>query len=200
MTVYNLPDQRSKEWYSSPLYPAVFDLDGRMGKTSAAIAALQAAVIAAQAAADAANAVKPYWHGYLATDASIATGATFIVTTWTQDATVGGFSYSAGILTLPATPVGRWRVTAVLGFNPNATGGRLSQVYPGASSGSPLITGGASGNANRTATAIAVKTIPLAASAVIRVQGFQDSGATIAAGGSAGKNISYFQVEYVGPN
>jgi hypothetical protein len=42
MTRYNLPDPGSQQWYSSPLYPAVADLDRRIGKGSADLSALLA--------------------------------------------------------------------------------------------------------------------------------------------------------------
>jgi hypothetical protein len=41
MTRYNLPDPGSQQWYSSPLFPAVADLDRRIGKGSVDLSALQ---------------------------------------------------------------------------------------------------------------------------------------------------------------
>ena len=216
MTRYNLPDQGSQEWYSSPLYPAVADLDRRIGvgddtttSIAAQIAALQAAVIAAQAdadaaqaAADAANAVKPYWYGYLASSVTLADNTNTLITTWTQDTTSGGFFYSAGILTLPAL-AGRYRVNATLFFDPSSnTGGRLSQVYPGSTGGNPLISGGTAGSTglnNKGQNAIALRSIPFAAGAQIRVIGYQSAAGTLNIQGSATKNLSIWQVEYLGP-
>lgn len=213
MTRYNLPDKGSQEWYSSPLYPAVADLDQRVGvgdntdtSLAAQIAALQAAVATAQATADAAvaaaNAVKPYWYGYLAANVSTSDTVNTLITQWTVDSTVGGFTYSAGILTLPAL-AGRYRVTATLFFDPSSnTGGRLSQVYPGATGGNPLITGGTAGSTganNKGQSAIAQKTIPLVAGQQIRVLSYQSAGGTLAVSGAATKNLSIWQVEYVGP-
>ena len=202
MITYNLPDRGSKEWYSSPLYPAVADLDRRMGKGSTDITALQAAVAAAQASADAANAVKPYWHGYLAANVTLGTtGSNQDITTWTPDITSGGFLYSAGNLTLPVI-TGRWRITAVLAFDPNATtaGGRLCQIYPGTAGGNPLITGGATANAYRLVSPVAIKSLPLTSGFQFRVSAFQDSGVnTITVSGSVNKNVSYLQAEYLGP-
>lgn len=226
MTRYNLPDQGSQEWYSSPLFPAVADLDRRVGDSTdtstslaAQIAALQTAVTTAQAAADAAAAaaaaaqttanagvaVKPYWFGYLATTASIPAGLSNTLITWTQDAVSGGFFYSAGVLTLPAL-TGRYRVTAVLYWDKSsAVGGRLCQVYSGSTGGSPLISGGTTGNTTGTTgdnrsgqSAIAHKTLQLSASAQIRVLAAQ--GADGGLGVLAGINLSYFQVEYLGVN
>lgn len=202
MTRYNLPDERSKEWYSSPLYPAVADLDRRVGKGSTDISALQTAVAAAQAAADAANAVKPYWYGYLGADVSLADNTNVLITTWTQDSTFGGFAYSAGVLTFPAL-AGRYSVLATLFYDPSSNvGGRLTQVFSGAVSGNPLISGGTAGSTganNKGQSAIASKEIPFAASAQIRVLGYQSAGGTLNAQGSANKNLSFWQVRYIGP-
>jgi hypothetical protein len=223
MTRYNLPDQGSQEWYSSPLYPAVADLDRRIGDTkdtstslAAQVAALQAAVTAAQAdadaaqaaaaaaqaSADAANATKPYWYGYLASNVTLSDNTNTLITTWTQDTTSGGFFYSAGILTLPAL-AGRYRVNATLFFDPSSnTGGRLSQVYSGSTGGNPIISGGTAGSTganNKGQSAIAHKSIPFAAGAQIRVIGYQSAGGTLQVQGASTKNLSYFQVEYLGP-
>lgn len=213
MTRYNLPDQGSQEWYSSPLYPAVADLDRRVGvgddtDTSLAtqIASLQAAVVAAQATANAAiaaaNAVKPYWYGYLAANVSTSDTVNTFITQWTQDTTNGGFAYSAGVLTLPPL-AGRYNINATLFFDASSnTGGRLSQVYPGATGGNPMISGGASGSTganNKGQSAIAHKTVPLAAGAQIRVLSYQSAGGSLAVTGAATKNLSFWQVEYVGP-
>jgi hypothetical protein len=218
MTRYNLPDKGSQEWYSSPLYPAVADLDSRLGSggdtstsLAAQVTALQLAVVAAQAAADAAqasanaaNAVKPYWSGYLAANVTTSDTVNTLITTWTEDATSGGFVYAAGVLTLPAL-TGRWDINATLFWDPSSTtGGRLCQVYPGASGGNPLISGGTTGNAGTTdrkgVSAIAHKDLPLAAGSQIRVLGFQSAGGTLAISGATTKNLSYWQVRYVGPN
>lgn len=213
MTRYNLPDKGSQEWYSSPLYPAVADIDRRIGvgtdtssSLAAQIAALQTAVAAAQASADAANAVKPYWHGYLAANVSLGNDTNTLVAPWTQDVVSGDYFYSAGVLTLPNL-TGRYRVTAQLFFDKSSNvGGRLTHVYPGSSGGNPLVTGGTSGNAaggldNRQGqSALAIKTLPLSGGSQIRVIGYQGSGGSLNIIGSANKNLSYWQVEYVGPN
>jgi hypothetical protein len=174
MTTYNLPDKGSLQWYSSPLYPAVDDLDRRVGlsekhdaKDSTDIAALQAAVIAAQASAtaanaaaataqaaavaaqttaNAANAVKPYWYAYLGANVTLANDTSTLLTGWTVDSTFGGFFFSAGVLTLPNV-AGRYRVNATLFYEASSnTGGRLCQVFSGSVSNTLLITGGTSGN------------------------------------------------------
>jgi hypothetical protein len=213
MTTYNLPDKGSQEWYSSPLYPAVADLDRRVGlgdatdtSMAAQIVALQAAVAAAQASANAAiaaaNAVKPYWYGYLAANVSTSDTVNTLITQWTQDTTNGGFTYSAGVLTLPPL-AGRYNINATLFFDvSNNTGGRLSQVYPGATGGNPMISGGTSGSVganNKGQSAIAQKTVPMPAGGQIRVLSYQSSGGALAVAGAAGKNVSFWQVEYVGP-
>lgn len=216
MTRYNLPDQGSQEWYSSPLYPAVADLDRRIGvgddtttSIAAQIAALQAAVTAAQAdadaaqtAADAANAVKPYWYGYLAASVSLTDNTTTLLTTWTQDTTFGGFFYSAGILTLPSL-AGRYSVNATLFFDPSSnTGGRLSQVFSGSTGGNPIVSGGTAGSVganNKGQSAIALKEIPFAAGAQIRVIAYQSAGGFLNVQGAATKNLSFWQVRYIGP-
>lgn len=221
---YNLPDVGSQEWYSSPLYPAVADLSRRIGDTTdtstslaAQIAALQTAVTTAQSAANAAqtsantaqtaannaqttanaaNAVKPYWFGYLTASTSIPNASNTVIN-WTQDATFGGITYSAGVIMVPTT--GRYRITAVLAYDASSTtGGRLTQVYSGSTGGSPMITGGTTGNASRLGSAVAIKTLQLSATAQFRVQAFQDAGGPIAVVG--GVNNTYFQVEYLGAN
>lgn len=216
MTRYNLPDKGSQEWYSSPLYPAVADLDMRLGISGdsssslaaqvvalqTAVATAQAAANAAQASANAANATKPYWYGYLAANVSTADTVNTLITTWTQDTTSGGFAYAAGVLTLPPL-AGRYTINATLYFDASSNvGGRLSQVYPGATGGNPLITGGASGSTganNKGQSAIAHKSIPFAASAQIRVLAYQSAGGSLGVVGAATKNFSFWQVEYVGP-
>jgi hypothetical protein len=223
MTRYNLPDQGSQEWYSSPLYPAVADLDRRIGigddtdtSLAAQVAAAQADADAAQATADsavaaaaaaqttanAANAVKPYWFGYLATDQSTATWSALNLINWTQDSTAGGFAYSAGVLTMPAL-TGRYRVTAAVYFDISATTGiRLCQVYSGASGGSPIITNVAynvvAGTQRSGCTSAVSKTLQFGAGAQIRVLASQDAGGNLLA--KAGANLTYFQVEYLGAN
>lgn len=71
MTKYNLPDEGSKQWHDSPLFPAVADLDKRVVRTerrgllneddiaaaAELAAAAQAAALAAMAAAEAAQAI-----------------------------------------------------------------------------------------------------------------------------------------------
>lgn len=223
---YNLPDVGSQEWYSSPLYSAVADLSQRIGDTkdtsvslAQQIAALQTAVTTAQSAANAAqtsannaqttanaaNAVKPYWYGYLAADTSVPQALANTLVTWTQDISNGGFFYSAGVLTLPSV-AGRYRITAVLFFDKTSnTGGRLCQVYSGSTGGSPIITGGTSGNATGTTgdnragqSAIAVKSLSLSAGYQMRVLAAQGADGAISVKG--GVNLSYFQVEYLGAN
>lgn len=139
----------------------------------------------------------PYWYGYLAANVSHTSGTNTLITTWTADGS-SEITYSAGVITVGRA--GRYRVLAVLDFDASSTtGGRLCQVFSGATSGAALITGGATGNALRGVNSIALKTIPLAAGAQFRVIGFQDSGGAVNVLGSAGKNLSYFQVEWVGP-
>lgn len=218
MTRYNLPDRGSVEWYSSPIYPAVADLDRRIGDTkdtstslAAQIAALQTAVTTAQAAAnaaqtsannaqttaDAANAVKPYWYGYLFSNQTINNVSNTLVP-WTQDTAFGGITYSAGVVMVPIA--GRYRITAVLNWDPSTSATpRMCQVYSGSTGGNPMITAAAYGpNAARPITTAAIKSIPLAAGAQFRVLGYQEAGGTLQVQGAATKNLSYFQVEYLG--
>lgn len=223
MTRYNLPDQGSQEWYSSPLYPAVADLDRRIGvgddtdtSLAAQVAAAQAdadaaqatantavsAAAAAQATADAANAVKPYWFGYLGSNLTAANWPTNTLMTWTQDATAGGFFYSAGVLTLPAVS-GRYRVTACLYFDISATTGvRVCQVFSGSTGGQPLISNTSYNVAAATqrsgCTSRVSKTLQLNSGSQIRVLAAQDAGGTLQV--VAGTNFTYFQVEYLGAN
>lgn len=146
----------------------------------------------------------PYYSCYLAANQTVATG-TSVAPTWTDDATSpsSGITRSSGVFTVPTD--GRYRVTLQAYWNAIASpaGSRIAQVYTGnvIGSGNPLVSAAEQPSAVAASACLAVKTVRLAAGAQINTVVSHTQGASMTNGllGSANGNLTYFQIEWVGP-
>ena len=146
----------------------------------------------------------PYYSCYLAANATINTGTATGIS-WTDDATSpsSGITRSGSAFTVPTA--GRYRITfqAYWAAIASPAGSRVAQVYTGnvIGAGTPLISVAEPPSATSASICLAVKTIRLAAGAVIHTEVSHTQGATMTNGllGNATGNLTYAQIEWVGP-
>lgn len=146
----------------------------------------------------------PYYSAYLAASATVAT-ATSTAISWTDDAVSpsSGITRSGSVFTVPTA--GRYRVTfqAYWAAIASPAGNRLAQLITGNTIGTGTVLASASEQPSATAASscLLIKTVRLAAGAEIRTQVSHTQGASMTNGlqGNATGDLSYVQIEWVGP-
>ena len=134
----------------------------------------------------------PYYYGYMASDLATSNDTNTLVT-WTAESS-SGITHSSGVFTVPRA--GQYKIYCQAYWDVSSTtGGRLCQVYSGSTGGSPIITGGTTGNAGRGVGAVASKTVTLAASGQFRVLVAQNAGGSLAVKGGA--NLTYISIDFI---
>lgn len=148
--------------------------------------------------------VQPYYYAYLAANLTVANNTSTAIG-WTDEATSpsNGITRSGSVFTVPKA--GRYRVTFQAYWNSIASpaGTRLAQLYSGDTigTGNVLASAAEQPSASAASACLVTKTVRLAAGGKIRTEVSHSQGASFTNGllGNAGGNLTYVQVEWVGP-
>lgn len=148
--------------------------------------------------------VGPYYYAYLAASQTV-NSSTSTAVTWTDEAASpsSGITRSGSVFTVPTA--GRYRVTyqAYWVAIASPAGNRLAQLITGNTIGTGTVLASAAEqpNANAASACLLIKTVRLAAGAEIRTQVSHTQGASMTNGlqGNATGDLTYVQIEWVGP-